>query len=97
MAFKVNCPYVPVKADPTVPAVPEPSVLPTRMDVTVKVEESSASLSLSSTTSLDPSLTVNVSPSFTVPVSFEATGASLIPVTVIAKTAVSVCEPLVTV
>ena len=88
---------MPVKADPTVPAVPEPSEPPIRIAVTVKVEESSASLSLSSTISLDPLLTVRVSPSLTEPVSLAATGASLIPVTVIAKTAVSVCEPLVTV
>jgi len=88
---------VPVKADPTVPAVPEPSVLPKRTSVTLRAAESSASLSLSSTTSLDPSLTVNVSPSFTVPVSLSAMGSSLRPVTVIAKTAVSVWVPLVTV
>ena len=88
---------MPVNADPTLPAVPEPSELPIRIAVTVKVEESSASLSLSSTISLDPLLTVRVSPSLTEPVSLAATGASLIPVTVIAKTAVSVCEPLVTV
>ena len=88
---------MPVNVDPIVPAVPEPSVPPIRIAVTVKVEESSASLSLSSTMSLDPLLTVSVSPSLTEPVSFAATGASLIPVTVIAKTAVSVCEPLVTV
>jgi len=68
-----------------------------RIAVTVKVEESSASLSLFSTISLDPSLTVSVSPSSTAPISFSATGASFKPVTVIAKTAVSVWVPLVTV
>ena len=93
----MSCPYVPVKADPKLPAVPEPSLPPVRTDETLKNAEASASVSLSSIISPEPSVTVKVSPSFTVPVSLAATGASLTPATLIEITAVSVCDPLVTV
>ncbi len=42
----VNWPYVPVKADPMDPAVPEPSLEPTLIAVTVRDALSSASLSV---------------------------------------------------
>jgi len=86
-----------VSAAPIDPAVPEPSVPPVRIADTLNEELASASVSLSSMISLEPSVTVKVSPSLTEPISLSATGASLIPVTVIVNTAVSVCDPLVTV
>ena len=79
------------------PPVPEPSTPPVRTDATLKFEEASTSVSLSSMISLEPSVTVRVSPSLTEPVSLAATGASLTPPTVMRITAVSVCDPLVTV
>jgi len=93
----VIVPYVPVKPDPIVPAVPEPSVPPKRIAEITKLALSSGSVSLFSIKSSEPLATVKVASSSTSPVSLAATGASLMPVTVIASTAVSVCEPLVTV
>ena len=80
-----------------VPAVPDPSVPPTRIAEITRLALSSGSVSLFSTRSPEPLETVKVASSSTLPVSLAATGASLIPVTVIASTAISVCEPLVTV
>jgi len=93
----VIVPYVPVNDEPTVPDVPEPSVLPVRISVIVNTASGSRSVSLFSTKSPEPLATVNVASSLTLPVSLAATGASLIPVTVMVKRAVSVCDPLVTV
>ena len=81
---------MPVKDEPTVPAVPEPSELPFRISVIVKTASGSRSVSLFSTKSPEPLETVKVASSSTLPVSLAATGASLIPVTVIVKRAVSV-------
>ena len=75
------------------PPVPSPSTPPVRRDATLKFEEASTSVSLSSMISLEPLLTVRVSPSFTVPVSLAATGSSLIPIIVIVIRPVSVVDP----
>ena len=60
--------------------------------VTVRDDESSASVSSFNTSSSDPVFVI-VASSFTASVSFTATGSSLIPVTVIVNVAVSVAEP----
>ena len=60
--------------------------------VTVKLAESSASVSSFRTSSCDP-VFVTVASSLTLSVSSMASGASLIPVTVIVKVAVSVAVP----
>ena len=88
---------MPVKADPIVPASPEPSSPPRRTAEIVRLALASASVSLSSMISLEPLLTVRVSPSFTVPVSLAATGSSLIPIIVIVIRPVSVVDPSLTV
>ena len=84
---------MPVRAEPTVPAVPEPSVAPVRIAVTVFVSPLSTSVSLVSTlpVAFEPAVPLFVPPaSVAVPVSSTPTGASLAPVIVIASTAVSV-------
>ena len=85
---------MPVRAEPTVPAVPEPSELPRRIAETTRLALASESVSLSSMISLEPSVTVIVPPSLTELVSFAATGASLTPLTVIAITALSNWLPI---
>ena len=60
--------------------------------MTVRDDESSASVSSFNTSSSDPVFVI-VASSFTASVSFTATGSSLIPVTVIVNVAVSVAEP----
>ena len=60
--------------------------------MTVRDDESSASVSSFKTSSCEP-VFVTVASSLTASVSFTATGSSLIPVTVIVNVAVSVAEP----
>ena len=73
--------------------MPLPSTPPVRIADTTRLALSSASVSLLAIISPEPSLTVSVASSFTEPVSLAATGASLIPVTVIVIVAVSVVVP----
>ena len=81
---------MPVKAEPTVPAVPLPSVPPKRIADTTKVPDPLSSVI---TSVLDPSVAVTVASSFTESVSLTAT--KLVPVTVITISAVSVLSPSV--
>ena len=75
---------MPFNEDPTVPEVPLPSRAPVLISVTEMVLFVSASLSLFNTSFTDPLVTVNellVDISIVL-LSLDATGASLVPVTV---------------
>ena len=75
------------------PAVPDPSVPPVRMAVMVELELASVSVSSLSNSWESPTERVIVASSFTASVSSTATGASLIPFTVIVMVAISVALP----